>query len=399
MSTTLNQLQQQAEARAAAEAPQPGLSKTIGDNEATVESFDYEIRTVEQALQRAEVDLAVWEPYQTKVNSYQVGMKIKWHTEKKSGAYPIKRTLWQVSVKLRRKVPKSILQAFEGLYEKMKGHEPDYRKLPALPKLNDPHLLEVSLFDVHFGKLAWGAETGTDYDMRLAEVIYLNAVQDLLARTSGFPVEYVLFPIGQDFFHVDNSRNRTVNDTPQDLDTRYGKMIELGTMAVIKAIDLLIARAKVKIIWVPGNHDRTTSYHLAREIKAWYRNCERVQVDVGPMTRKYEMYGRSLIGFSHGDQEPHRDLPTIMASEVPDLWAKATNDRCWHIGHFHKKKEVRHTAADSFSSCRVVTLPSISGTDAWHFSAGYTKTKRAAEAYLWSKTDGYTGSFSVNARE
>lgn len=399
MSTTLDELKHKTEQRSASEAPQPGLSKTIGDSEATVESLDYEIRTVEQALQRAEVDLAIWEPYQTKVNSYQVGMKIKWHNEKKSGAYPIKRTLWQVSVKLRRKVPKNILAAFEGLYEKMKGHEPDYRKLPALPKLTDPHLLEVSPFDVHFGKLAWGAETGTDYDMRIAEVIYLNAVQDLLARTKGFPVETVLFPIGQDFFHVDNAKAKTVNDTPQDLDTRYGKMIELGTMAVIKAIDALIARAKVKVIWVPGNHDRTTSYHLAREIKAWYRNCPRVEVDAGPKVRKYEMYGKSLIGFTHGDQEPHRDLPTIMASEVADLWAKATNDRVWHIGHFHKKKEVRHTAADSFGSCRVLTLPSISGTCAWSYASGYVGTKRAAEAFLWSKRDGYCGTFSVNAHE
>jgi hypothetical protein len=324
-------------------------------------------------------------------------MKLKWRKDKRSGTYPIKRTLWHVSVKLRRKVPKNIFAAFEGLYEKMKGHEPRYDKLPALPKIHEPHLLEIGLFDHHFGKLAWGAETGEDYDMKIAESLYLHAVQDLLARTQGYPVEKILFPIGQDFFHVDNSQNRTFNDTPQDLDTRYGKMIELGTLAVIHAIDFLLPRARVDIIWVPGNHDRTTSYHLAREVKAWYRNCDRVSVDVSPKVRKYFMYEKSLIGFTHGDSEPHRDLPTIMASEVPDLWAKA-EDRVWHVGHFHKKKEVRHTAADSFGNCRVQTLGALGGSDFWHYRMGFVGSKRCAEAFLWAAKDGYTGTFSVNAR-
>ena len=381
------------------EAPETKVEVDFGDDFGRVETVDYEIKTVNQALARAQVNLAVWEPVECKVGSSQVGMKMR--RVQKGGAityYPIKRTLWRVSCKLKRKIPKNILLAFEGLYEKMKGHEPDYRKLPPLPKLKEKFMLEVSLFDHHFGKLAWGAETGTDYDMKIAESLYLNAVQDLLARTQGYPVEKILFPIGQDFFHVDNSQNRTVNDTQQDLDTRYGKMIELGTEAVIKAIDFLIARAPVEIIWVPGNHDRTTSYHLAREIRAWYHTTDRVSVDVSPQIRKYYMYERSLIGFTHGDSEPHRDLPTIMASERPELWAKAV-DRVWHVGHYHKKKEVRHTAADSFQNCRVQTLNSLSGTDFWHYKMGFVGGKRCAEAFLWSAADGYTGTFSVNARQ
>lgn len=379
--------------------PETGIATDFGDDFGRVESVDYEIKTVEQALKRAQVDLAIWEPVECKVGSSQVGMKMRRrHEGGDITYYPIKRTLWRVSVKLRRKIPKNILLAFDALFEKMKGHEPKYNNLPKLPKIQDPHLLEIALFDHHFGKLAWGAETGTDYDMKIAETLYLNAVQDLLVRTQGYPVEKILFPIGQDFFHVDNSRNLTVNDTPQDVDTRYGKMIQLGTEAVIKAVDFLIPRARVEVVWVPGNHDRTTSYHLAREIKAWYRNTDRVTVDVSPRVRKYFMYSKSLIGYTHGDQEPHRDLPTIMASEVPELWAKAV-DRVWHIGHFHKQKEVRHTAADSFANCRVEICSSLSGTDAWHAMRGFTGSKRCAEAFLWSKENGYTGKFSVNARE
>ena len=380
------------------EQPKTGVTTEFGDEHGKVDIVDYEIKTEKQALERAGIDLAVWEPVECKVGSHEVGMKIKWRRGDRAGCYPIKRTLWHVSIKLKRRIKKNAYAAYEAIFERMKGYEPKFTGLPKLLKLSDPHMLEVSLFDHHFGKLAWGEETGTDYDMKIAESLYLHGVQDLLSRTVGYPIDRILLPIGQDYFHIDNSQNRTVNDTQQDLDSRYGKMIEHGTIAIIRAIEYLIPRAKVKVLWVPGNHDRTTSYHLAREIKAWYRNCDRVEVDISPTTRKYEFYGESLIGFTHGDEEKHGDLPTIMASEEPQLWAKA-KDRWWHIGHYHKKKETRHTAADSFANCRVSILPSLSGTDAWHFRKGYVGGKRCAEAWLWSKANGYTGQFSVNARE
>jgi hypothetical protein len=36
--------------------------------------------------------------------------------------------------------------------------------------------------DVHFGMLAWGKETGTDYDIDIAEDLFLYAVQDLASE-------------------------------------------------------------------------------------------------------------------------------------------------------------------------------------------------------------------------
>lgn len=375
----------------------PVQSKTkweVEDNEdkgtKTIWSIDSRVHTVADAIKKGEIDLNIWEVSRSIVNSWEVGMKL--------GRTDIKvQPLWQVKLWLNRKVPKIYTDASDSLIKRMSKHAPKYPKITRT-KNNDPHMLEVSVFDLHFGKLAWERETGTNYDMKIAERMYRESIKGLVDRVKSFSIEKVLFPIGQDFFHIDNPTKTTVNGTVQDVDVRYTKLFETGTMACVNAIDYLRNVADVKVLYVPGNHDRTAAWHMAAFLSAWYRNDSHVQIDTAPTTRKYEQYGINLIGFTHGDEEPHRDLPTIMASEVPQKWADA-KCREWHLGHFHKKKETRHVTGDSFGPVHVRVLPSLSGTDAWHYRKGYTQGMRAAEAYLWSRKEGYVGHFNVYAKE
>lgn len=362
------------------------------DNQKAIWSIDDRIKTVEDAVTKANVDLEIWEVERSVINSWEVGVKGGLIDNE-----PIIKvqTLWQVKVWLRRKVQKVYEDAVNGLIERMAKHAPTYK---SVKKSNGDHLLEVSIFDLHFGKLAWERETGSNYDLKIAERVFANAVTDLLSKSRGFSVDRVLFPIGQDFFHIDNPTKTTVNNTPQDVDARYSKLFEAGTMACVHAIDMLRESAPVKVLYVPGNHDRTSAWHLAAFLSAWYRNDDEVEIDMAPTTRKYEHYGCNLLGFTHGDEENHRDLPTIMASEVPNAWAESTC-REWHLGHFHKKKETRHVTGDSYGPVHVRVLPSMSGTDAWHYRKGYVQGRRAAEAYVWNKLDGYVGHFSVNSRQ
>jgi hypothetical protein len=140
-------------------------------------SVDTEIRTVEDALAKGEVDLAIWEPYKTKVNSWPVAVK--------TAELQVETVwLWQVSVECRRKVSAAIAEACPEIIKRMEAHSPAYRKAPAVKRLTDPHLLELSLADHHFGKLAWGRETGEDWDLRIAENVWLDAVDDLLAKVT-----------------------------------------------------------------------------------------------------------------------------------------------------------------------------------------------------------------------
>lgn len=374
------------------------LEKDIKKNSQIITGISTTIRTLEAALKAAEVDLSIWEVERHTIN--------KWDSASKTASRAIAERhwvkditvteLWQVKIYLKRKLVRSEIEALNAINERIKARKP-LSKSTAPRIKTQTHLLEIALMDVHFGKLAWGPETGEDYDLELSKSVYLNAAEDLIQRTDSYNIEQILLPIGNDFFHVNNWQNTTEKGTQQDVDTRMSKIFEIGCDAVVSCIERCLKVAPVNVLWVPGNHDPETSWYLAKVIQAYYRNVSEVRVNKDPTFRKYVGYGVNLIGFTHGNEEPHQALPTIMATEQPDLWAKSTT-RTWHIGHYHKKAETRYAAGDTFNGVSVQIIPSLSGVDAWHYRKGYVKGNRAAEAYLWSYTDGYVGHFSANVR-
>lgn len=373
--------------------------------EIEVLSVSDRIRTVDDAIKHGAYDLAVWYVHASECTSYECPMKLG---AKGKDDRPVVVKLWRIKLSLRRRVTKGIETAAEALIERMRRHAPKYgaKSRRSAPRIGakrkaDPHLLEVSVFDAHFGKLAWKPETGNNYDLEIAEGVYLGAVSELARHARGFELERILFPIGQDFFHIDNLESKTTGGTPQDCDGRYGKIMVAGTMACVKAIDHLLELAPVKLIWVPGNHDRTSSYHLGMFLWAWYRNNPRVEIDMTRTQtgRRYEQYGPVVLGFAHGDGIRHEKLPAVMMHEAREMMASSRTLEI-HLGHMHKSQEMVYRNTDTHSGgVRVRILPSLSGTDKWHYDQGYVGSARAAEAYLWSKRTGYVGHFSANVSE
>jgi hypothetical protein len=159
----------------------------------------------------------------------------------------------------------------------------------------------------------------------------------------------------------------------------------------------MLETAPVDILLVPGNHDRQSSLHAARFIWAFFHNNPSVHVDFSCRPRKYYTYGKTLLGFTHGNEEKHADLPILMATEVPRQWAE-TDCHEIHLGHYHKRKSIRTVSVDSFNGTDIRILPSLCGTDAWHHRRGYVSGKHSAEALLYEYDDGFSGLFSTIAR-
>lgn len=256
-------------------------------------------------------------------------------------------------------------------------------------------MLEVSLYDHHFGKLAWEPETNNTYDLKIAKELYVNAVNDLLRKTSAYQLDEILLVVGQDFLNINNESGTTEKGTEQDCDSRLGKIIDVATDSLHNSIKEMLDYSRVKILWVPGNHDRLTSYTICKILEAYYKDDERITFDVGWNTRKYVEFGKVLIGYTHGHDEKKGSLPLIMAGEVPELWGR-TKYREIHTGHYHTKKQTNYNSNDTINGTPVRVLGSLTAVDAWHYKKGFVNNVRHAECFLWDRETGLEGEFFHN---
>jgi len=358
------------------------------EDQVTIESLSSKVRTVEDALKKGEVDTDVWEVDRFVLNGWEVGAKLD------DGTIVVE-PLWQVKLWLKRRDPIDPISIGNAMIDIMREYAPKYPKVKR-SRGKKSYMLEISVPDLHLGKLAWAQETGEDYDTEIATNLYDIVVEDFIIKTDPYDIDRILIPVGNDLLHVDNSNNTTTAGTPQDVDGRWQRAFVKGYELLIRSIDKLVYIAPVDVLVVPGNHDRERTFYLGCVLEAWYHNSMEVTVDNSPELRKYVKYGNSLLGFTHGSEEKHDYLESIMIRERPQDFTDTTH-REWHLGHFHKKRETKYIAGDTHGGTQVKILPSLSGTDAWHYSKGWVHGVRAAEAYLWHKEDGYTGHLSSNA--
>jgi len=284
----------------------------------------------------------------------------------------------------------------EELLDLVRKGAPRYPAIRRSPIKGERYLYELSLADLHIGKYAWAEETGgDDYDTDIASERLRVAVMALIEKAKSFPIERILWVVGNDLLQADNERNETTRGTRQDVDTRYKRVFRIACDLQVWAIERLREVAPVDVLVVPGNHDQLSAFHVGMFLEAWFRHAKDVSIDNAAALRKYYRYGRNLLGFAHGNEEKPADLPLIMAVEEKRQWAETSHHE-WHLGHYHTRRETRYTAGDTHKGVVVRILPSLCGADAWHHSRGYIGGPKAAEAYLYEYRGGYAGHFSHN---
>lgn len=359
------------------------------------------IETPEQAIAFAKLDPNAWYPDRIHCKPYQLGYvasEVR-TVDKETGTTTTTRKagrkqLYSVSINFKRVLPKTLLDAAEAIYDRFAAIAPKRFPKPASKHAGRPVMACFDLFDVHFGKLAWAPETGNNYDLEIAERLYRTAFRSLVEDVKHYRIAKAVIAVGNDYLHVDNAARQTTAGTPMDTDGRLHKIVDVATAAKISAIEYLLNHCdEIEVLYVGGNHDRLTSYFVCRETKAYFRNCERVKVDVSPIMRKRIHWGSNLIAFTHGDglRDP-RSLPTVMATEWPNEWAASTT-REWHLGHLHTSKRFVTKDMDEAFGVRMRWLSALSGTDAWHYENGYVGNRRAAEVYVYDNETGYKGHF------
>lgn len=246
-------------------------------------------------------------------------------------------------------------------------------------------LLEVAIFDHHFGQLSWKPESGENYDIKIAKRIALEAVDSLIAEVDVDSIDNILLPIGNDFFNVNNSMNTTLKGTPQAEDCRWQKTFTEGLRLVIEIVNRLTEIAPVDVIIVSGNHDTERSFYMGEALFCFFDSNQYVTVENTPRLRKYYQWGKVALGFTHGDKNDRNKLPLLMATEAPKMWS-STKYREWHIGHIHAKKTYFYSI-DEDNDVTIRVMPSLTATDDYHFGQGYSHMRKSI-AVLWDSEKG-----------
>src|ERR1019366_8377193 len=131
------------------------------------------------------------------------------------------------------------------------------------PKMPSGNMLEVNISDHHFGKLAWGVETGgRPYDVKIAIAMYNRALGALIERSKGYQFDEVLFVVGNDLLNSNDAENKTAHGTIVTTDGRYHKTFRNVRETLVDAIEELRKIAPVKVYLVYGNHDTLSAYHM-----------------------------------------------------------------------------------------------------------------------------------------
>ena len=272
-----------------------------------------------------------------------------------------------------------VKQARNEIVELLESYSPKVEADYA--QVQDAVTYEVSLPDIHYGKY-----TGQTLDQ--AEEEYMNTVKELMNKAKGLNIERILLPIGNDGMNSEGYSRATTKGTPQQDSAEWQETFVGYCNLMVRAITYLAKSAPVDVVVVQGNHDYERMFYAGEFLRAFFLNDDRVIIDNGYDSRKYYKYGVNLIMFTHGDKEKPAEMPLIMATEQPLLFAQ-TKFREVHCGHMHKEM------VNEYRGIKVRFIPSICANDAWHKMMGY-EAKRTGQAHIWSKERGYEGYLQTN---
>jgi len=268
---------------------------------------------------------------------------------------------------------------------------------PRLPKLRirseedqDPFAVVCTPTDFHYGKYGWSVETDTGYSRDEARQLLMGRTDDLLSLLAKYgQPERMYVGVGSDFFHIDTDHNTTTKGTPQDSDGTYAQIFSEGCQLFIDFVEMLRSFCpSIHLMFMPGNHDRTSSLGLMTLLSHMYKDASDITT-TSPLTeRQYVTYGTNLICLTHGDTCRSTDLPGIIAYEAAADWGAAEH-RMVFSGHLHHQQVKEHKGVMLYQ------MGSLSGTDRWHHRKGFVGSKRVLSAYIIDRDKGCVGQLNA----
>jgi len=270
----------------------------------------------------------------------------------------------------------------------LEGLEP--LKPLAPPAHTDDDLLTVyPQGDPHAGLYSWKEETGQTFDLAEFERITKAAIDRLVASTPSST--YALYIDLGDSLHSDNNASRTKSGHHLDTHGRHAEVVRASIRCKRHHIARMLEKHRHITVRInPGNHDGITAIMLAEMLALLYENEPRVTVVTSPNPYWFMGFGTNLIGTTHGDGAKGKDLPLLMAVDVPDLWqASQHGSRVWFVGHVH------HGDEKDYPGVTVKYKRTLAAQDIWSHASGY-RSVRSMDAETYHRLDGEVEKHTCN---
>ena len=189
---------------------------------------------------------------------------------------------------------------------------------------NANRMLEIPLFDMH-----WGVAFMDHYQRVLDDILELICSREW---------DQIVIPFGQDFLHNDSIVNGLTTSGTNIEKVDMTRAVKDGQRFIYAIIDAALEHSnQVKVLYTPGNHDRSISWMFTQVLLERYGPTI---IDCSIEYRKVITYGKSAIMVTHGDskQATPKNLAHIFPISFPKEFADA-NIREIHAGHLHRESE------------------------------------------------------------
>lgn len=289
---------------------------------------------------------------------------------------------WAKTVTNAKTLEDNIHLLVEGILQGVQG-------IPEIPDVlheavNHDVIPWIQIGDAHLGMLAYKAEVGKNFDLKIA-VKDLCMAFSMFIDELGYCERLVINDLG-DFTHYENLIGVTERSGHKlDCDNRYSKMITVYGNLMRFMVDKCLEKANyVDVIINQGNHSEKNDLWMAATLRQMYQNNSRVWVaDNRKVFIPYRM-GNVLCVSHHGHKCKADRMPQVIATDFSKHFGE-----CGYVyadmGHIHTK-----TLAKEYGKVTVESWNNLATMDGYAHDHGW-RSKPSINAVFRSKRYGEVG--------
>lgn len=275
------------------------------------------------------------------------------------------------------------MAAFRAMVEALKEELPRVTMMLPPATVAADLLNQYTVTDNHFGMLSWREETGSDYDLRIAEELILDWFSAAIANSPQAHTG-LLAQLG-DLMHHDALESVTpAHRHVLDADSRLQKVIRIVIRAIRRIIDMMLQKhAHVHIVMASGNHDPASSAWLREMLASMYEYEPRISVDNSPSLYYAYEWGETALFYHHFHKRGVKDIDRVFAATFREMYGRCK----YHYGHGG------HLHSDAVVQTQLMHIErheTLAAPDAYAAGGGWL-SGRSAKVITYSRRFGEVG--------